>query len=132
MSNALNTLLKLPVKITWLLGLSVLLMVVSTFSMAADQDAKVTWQKIEAGALVIDVRTPGEFTQGHLPNAINIPYQQITSELTTKKIAKDRSIIVYCRSGNRSGIANKMLVTDGYSNVYNGGAYQTLMNAKPK
>ncbi|MCL1148410.1 rhodanese-like domain-containing protein [Shewanella sp. 10N.261.52.F9] len=132
MSNALNTLLKLPVKITWLLGLSVLLMLVSTFSMAADQDAKVTWQKIEAGALVIDVRTPGEFAQGHLPNAINIPYQQITSELTTKEIAKDRSIIVYCRSGNRSGIANKMLVTDGYSNVYNGGAYQTLMNAKPK
>lgn len=132
MSNALNTLLKLPVKITWLLGLSVLLMLVSTFSMAADQDAKVTWQKIEAGALVIDVRTPGEFAQGHLPNAINIPYQQITSELTTKKIAKDRSIIVYCRSGNRSGIANKMLVTDGYSNVYNGGAYQTLMSAKPK
>ncbi|MGS0730523.1 rhodanese-like domain-containing protein, partial [Shewanella sp. 0m-11] len=77
---------------TWLLGLSLLLIMFSTLTMAADQDPKVTWQKIEAGALVVDVRTPEEFAQGHLPNAINIPYQQIDSAFAKQQIAKDRSV----------------------------------------
>ena len=128
MSNAFNLQYKLPKNIAWLFGLSVLLMMLSTFATAADQDAKVAWNKIEAGALVVDVRTPDEFAQGHLPNAINIPYQQINSAFSQQKIAKDRSVVVYCRSGNRSGIANQMLVSEGYTNVYNGGGYQVLMS----
>ncbi|ABZ77239.1 Rhodanese domain protein [Shewanella halifaxensis HAW-EB4] len=128
MSNAFNLQQKRPKTMLWLLGLSVLLMMFSALAMAADQDPKVTWQKIEAGALVVDVRTPGEFAQGHLPNAINIPYEQINTEFANKQIAKDRSVVVYCRSGNRSGIANQMLVSEGYTNVYNGGGYQMLMS----
>ncbi|MGS0827548.1 rhodanese-like domain-containing protein [Shewanella sp. 0m-8] len=128
MSNAFNLQQKQPKTMTWLLGLSLLLIMFSTLTMAADQDPKVTWQKIEAGALVVDVRTPEEFAQGHLPNAINIPYQQIDSAFAKQQIAKDRSVVVYCRSGNRSGIANKMLVGEGYTNVYNGGGYQMLMS----
>ncbi|MCG9731203.1 rhodanese-like domain-containing protein, partial [Shewanella sp. Isolate13] len=118
MSNAFNSLHKLPKTMVWLLGLSVLLMMFSTLASAADQDANVAWQKIEAGALVVDVRTPEEFAQGHLPNAINIPYEQINAAFSNKQIAKDRSVVVYCRSGNRSGIANQMLVREGYTNVY--------------
>ncbi|MBL4913179.1 rhodanese-like domain-containing protein [Shewanella schlegeliana] len=130
MSNAFNLQHKLPKTMVWLLGLSVLLMMFSTIATAADQDAKVTWQKIEAGALVVDVRTPGEFAQGHLPNAINIPYEQINTKFANKQIAKDRSVVVYCRSGNRSGIAKQMLVSEGYTHVYNGGGYQMLMSQK--
>lgn len=130
MSNAFNLHYKLPKNLVWLLGLCVLLMMFSTLATAADQDPKVAWQKIEAGALVVDVRTPGEFAQGHLPNAINIPYEQINTEFANKQIAKDRSVVVYCRSGNRSGIANKMLVSEGYTHVYNGGGYQMLMSQK--
>ena len=128
MNNAFNVQQKLPKTMVWLLGLTVLLMMFSTLATAADQDANVAWQKIEAGALVVDVRTPEEFAQGHLPNAINIPYEQIISTFSKKQIGKDRSVVVYCRSGNRSGIANKMLVSEGYSNVYNGGGYQMLMS----
>ncbi|GIU27785.1 rhodanese-like domain-containing protein [Shewanella sp. MBTL60-007] len=130
MSNAFNSQHKLPKNLAWLLGLSVLLIMFSSLASAADQDAKVAWQKIEAGALVVDVRTPEEFAQGHLPNAINIPYEQINTAFSNKQIAKDRSVVVYCRSGNRSGIANQMLVREGYTNVYNGGGYQMLMSQK--
>ncbi|GIU44372.1 sulfurtransferase [Shewanella sairae] len=114
----------------FLLGLSLLLTAFSSIVTAAELDSKVAWQKISAGALVIDVRTAEEFAQGHLPDSINIPYQQINQAFKQQNIAKDRSVVVYCRSGNRSGIADKMLESAGFTNVYNGGGYQTLMMAK--
>ncbi|MCL1093144.1 rhodanese-like domain-containing protein [Shewanella kaireitica] len=103
-----------------------LLFMFSKLALATDQNVEQAWQKIDAGALVVDVRTAEEFEQGHLPNAINIPFEQITTVFADRKIAKDKSVVVYCRSGRRSGIANEALINAGYTNTYNGGGYQML------
>ena len=72
---------------------------------------------------LVDVRTPGEFDSGAIPGAINIPHTEIGSAPPTD----DRSarIIVYCRSGNRSGAAKSVLEQLGYTNVNDfGGIYR--------
>ncbi|MCE9678298.1 rhodanese-like domain-containing protein [Shewanella sp. AS1] len=99
-------------------------------ALAHDKTTDVTWQLIQNGALVVDVRTPEEFNQGHLDNAINIPYESIADAFTKQNIAKDRNVVVYCRSGRRSGIAQESLIKLGYQHVHNGGGYQQLMAEK--
>ena len=76
--------------------------------------------------VIIDVRTKREFDQGHLTNAINIPHTKIKVEI--KKYAQDlnQQIILYCRSGGRSGIALKVLKQMGYKNAINAGSYKKL------
>lgn len=97
---------------------------------ATDQDPKVAWDKIAAGAIVLDVRTPAEFAQGHLANAVNIPFEQVAQEFAKRGIAKDAPVVLYCRSGNRSGKATKALVAAGYTQAYNAGGYQALTEAQ--
>ena len=67
-----------------------------------------------SGYIIIDVRTAGEFNSGHLENAINIPYDIIDQEIGKHVKDKNSDIMVYCRSGNRSGIAKKTLNKIGY------------------
>ena len=75
------------------------------------------------GALVIDVRTPSEFSSGHLPSALNIPLYQI--ETTLPRRVKDKSLVLllHCQSGIRSGLAKRKLKELGYSNAFNLGSY---------
>lgn len=65
--------------------------------------------------ILVDVRTKAEFDSGHIPTAILIPYDTITRNLPTTD--KDAVIIVYCRSGRRSGIAKNALEQLGYTKV---------------
>lgn len=88
------------------------------------------WNLIEQGALVVDVRTPGEFHSGHLPMAKLIPVNQVSSRIAEFGSNKDRAIVVYCRSGSRSGKAESILKAAGFTNVHNGGGYTALMSAK--
>jgi len=76
------------------------------------------------GALIIDVRTPGEFAGGHIAGSINIPLDKIGARAVELK-KKNKSIITCCRSGNRSGMAKTILAEAG-CNVYNGGAWDVL------
>jgi rhodanese-related sulfurtransferase len=76
---------------------------------------------VAAGARLVDVRTPGEFAAGHLPGAVNIPVQELDRRMAELD-AKDRPIVLYCRSGNRSGQAARMLESAGYSQVHDLGA----------
>ena len=82
---------------------------------------------IDNNTVLIDVRTKDEFKSGHLEKAINIPYTEIEEQI--KSITKDnhKNIVVYCRSGRRSGIAQKTLMQMGYKNVVNGGGYKDLL-----
>jgi len=82
---------------------------------------------IDNNTVLIDVRTKEEFKSGHLEKAINIPYTEIEEQI--KSITKDnhKNIVVYCRSGRRSGIAQKTLMQMGYKNVVNGGGYKDLL-----
>lgn len=91
---------------------------------------QVAWDTIAAGAAVIDVRTAAEFQAGHLPEAVNIPYDQIASRQSDLPADKSKAVILYCRSGRRSGIAKQTLEGLGYSRAINSGAYDALMRAR--
>lgn len=78
----------------------------------------------------IDVRTPEEFAQGHVTGSINIPYEIIGQEISSITRDVDSDIRVYCRSGNRSGIAMNTLNGIGYANVINEGGYEDMMQRK--
>ncbi|MBN1648414.1 MAG: rhodanese-like domain-containing protein [Spirochaetales bacterium] len=68
---------------------------------------------------LIDVRTPEEYAGGHIPGAILVPYETITTGIPTED--RGALIILYCRSGRRSGVAMEALQAAGYTNVYNFG-----------
>lgn len=67
--------------------------------------------------VLIDVRSPGEFKSGHVAKAKNIPLDSISKKM--KQIPKDKTVVLMCRSGSRSGMATKQLVNAGYENVLN-------------
>lgn len=79
---------------------------------------------IEAGAYLVDVRTPGEFAQGHVKGSTNIPLDTLPSQLV--KFKDKKNIVVFCRSGNRSGQAKAILDQNGFSNVVNGGTWEEV------
>lgn len=78
------------------------------------------------GAVIVDVRTPGEFKSGHIDGAVNIPLDQVKSKAVELK-KKGKTIITCCRSGNRSSIAKDILTAAGID-CYNGGAWNSLYN----
>lgn len=88
-------------------------------------------QWYSADTTIIDVRTAGEFEDGHLKEAINIPYNQIAKQITSYVTEKEAPIMVYCRSGRRSGIAKFILEKNGYNNVINGGGFSKLQELQP-
>lgn len=81
---------------------------------------------LEKGAVIIDVRTKGEFQGGHIKGSINIPLQSLESNLS--KIKKDKPVITCCASGMRSASAKSILKSKGYTEVYNGGSWMSLQN----
>jgi rhodanese-related sulfurtransferase len=80
---------------------------------------------IDKGAVIIDVRTPAEFKEGHIPGSRNIPLDQIGSKSAELKKA-GKPVITVCRSGSRSGMAKSKLIASGIE-VYNGGGWQSLI-----
>jgi len=70
-----------------------------------------------AGALLVDVREPAEWNQGHAPNATHIPLGALGARLA--EIPRDRDVLLICRSGNRSGNAQRQLQHLGYQQVFN-------------
>ena len=81
---------------------------------------------IEQQAQILDVRSPGEFQTGHIPNAIHIPLPELAGK--AKKLSKSRPVIVYCASGGRSASAAALLKSMGFSQVVNGGGMHALRN----
>lgn len=67
--------------------------------------------------VLIDVRTAGEFKSGHVAKAKNIPLDSISKKM--KQIPKDKTVVLMCRSGSRSGRATRQLLGAGYENVLN-------------
>jgi rhodanese-related sulfurtransferase len=79
---------------------------------------------IEQGAFLVDVREPGEFASGSAKGAVNIPLGSVASQLENFK--GKENIIVFCRSGNRSGQAKTILEQNGFQNVVNGGTWEDV------
>ena len=67
--------------------------------------------------LILDVRTPSEYSSGHIQGAVNISHDQLEQRIDEIPGDKSREIVVYCQSGRRSGIAEKILVEKGYTNI---------------
>lgn len=85
---------------------------------------KVDYKELmAAGAIIVDVRTKGEFDSGHIKGAINLPLQ--TLEQNLGKLKKDKPVITCCASGMRSSSARGFLKSKGYE-VYNGGSWVSL------
>jgi len=79
------------------------------------------------GAIIIDVRTKGEFSKGHVKGSINLPLDQLTNSVP--KLKKDTTIITCCASGMRSSIAKSQLKAMGYQKVFNGKSWYNVNNA---
>ncbi len=73
----------------------------------------------DSGTFLLDVRTPGEYQSGHLANATLIPVQELEQRLADLPADKERTVLVYCRSGNRSVSAAKILGRQGYKKILN-------------
>ena len=78
------------------------------------------------GAIVIDVRSPQEYREGHIDGAISIPEYEIKKKIENIVLDKDKNIVVYCSSGGRSKKEQKTLNKLGYQNVYN--LYEGYLN----
>ena len=72
----------------------------------------------QPGVIVLDVRTPEEFKTGHLVNAININLEGSDFASEVSKLDKNSTVAVYCRSGNRSGVATKQMAELGFTDMY--------------
>lgn len=80
------------------------------------------------GATIIDVRSKAEYQQGHLKNSVNIPLDKIDHSI--KKLDKNKPVITCCASGMRSAVARKVLISNGFTQVYNGGSWTSLRKFK--
>ena len=80
-------------------------------------DEAVAMMEQESGYVILDVRTPAEFAEKHIPNAINVPNETIGTDEISQLPNKDQLIMVYCRSGRRSKEAAEKLVKLGYTNI---------------
>ena len=88
----------------------------ATYRQISMSDA-VTMMEEESNYIILDVRTPEEFSDKHIPGAINVPNETIGTEGIPELPDKDQLILVYCRSGNRSKQAAEKLVALGYTNI---------------
>jgi len=76
-------------------------------------------ESLGSADLILDVRTPAEFAQGHIKGAKLIPISELQKKLDDIKKYKDSKVFVYCRSGNRSMVASRILVSEGFKDVEN-------------
>ncbi|WP_264435017.1 rhodanese-like domain-containing protein [Flavobacterium agricola] len=82
---------------------------------------------LKNNAFLVDVRSAAEFAEGNVPGSVNIPLDQIEKQLS--KLKQHKNIIVFCRSGNRSGQAKTILEQNGFTDVINGGTWQQIKEA---
>jgi phage shock protein E len=109
----------------WVFALIFAAVVVASYIIKrADQiSPKDALAHLRNGALVIDVRSPGEFNSAHLPNAINLPLGEIETALPRRIKDRNQVLLLHCQSGMRSGMAMKKLRILGYANAFNLGSY---------
>jgi rhodanese-related sulfurtransferase len=94
-------------------------------------DGKEAHRLVAEGVKVVDVRTPEEFTDGHVPGAVNIPYDEVGARLG--EIGPPSTpVLVYCYSGGRAATAARTLQEKGYQRIYNMEEYDRWVESEPK
>ena len=89
------------------------------------QEEAMQMMQEQSDFIILDVRRPDEFAEGHIPGAVNVPNETIEDEMPAGLPDKDQVILVYCRSGNRSKEASQKLADMGYTGVYEFGGIKT-------
>jgi phage shock protein E len=124
--------MKLP-KITW--PAAALLVAGLAFKAGAELSEAEARDLLKRGAIVVDVRTVEEFNAKRLTNVINIPVAEVKEKLPTVVTNKSDVVLLHCRTGRRSGIAETELRAMGYTNAFNIGSFERAENilkaAKP-
>jgi phage shock protein E len=82
---------------------------------------------VKQGAVILDVRSKSEYALGHIKGSINISVGQLSNNLS-RLSDKNKPIITCCASGMRSASAKSILTSNGYTQVYNGGGWSSLLN----
>ncbi|MDP2876665.1 MAG: rhodanese-like domain-containing protein [Holophaga sp.] len=107
-------------------GIAVAMLVLRTiFSNRSKLSKDQLMTLLDQGTVILDVRTPQEFAQGHVPESRNIPLDTLSSHFA--KLDRTKPILVCCASGARSGAAKAMLEKAGFTRVENEGPWQRLM-----
>ena len=107
-------------KVIAILASALLLAGCSTSSTATDLSVSEFSTKVtEPGVITLDVRTPGEFSEGHIEGALLVDFQSGNFENEIASLDKNQTYAVYCRSGNRSGQAVKVMSEAGFTKLYN-------------
>jgi len=118
---------------SYLLGIFSLLILISTSLASCGQSTTATYKNVsvdEAFSLIasnadnpdfviIDVRTPQEYADGHIANAINIDLNSGSFDTDIIKLDKNKTYLVYCHTGNRSATASRKMVEAGFTDVTN-------------
>jgi len=94
---------------------------------SANEETKADEPANDNAPIIVDVRTREEFRSGAVPDAINIPLDELMNKYETLGNMADRDITVYCASGARSAYAQQLLSQIGYTNVKNGGGLHSMM-----
>ena len=102
-------------------GAAVLLVFKVVSSRRGDVRGEEARKLVAGGAQLLDVRTSGEFAAGHLPGAVNIPLGDLERRMHSLG-PRDRPIVAYCQSGQRSALAKRLLMANGFTAVHNLGA----------
>ena len=91
----------------------------ASFARATDISQAELMQRINAhhAQLILDVRSPEEYKEGHIPGAVNIPHDQLVTRLAEIGSHKNKDIVLYCRSGRRVGIAADILRSAGFNKL---------------
>lgn len=121
------------------IGRLAILLMIALFSAAAtpalaqaDRDqARAAWELLEDGALLIDVRSEAEYLDGHLEDALHIPYQNTDDLIQAIGDDKDRAVVMYCGSGRRVGLAIEALQQRGYTNLHNATGLEAMQATRP-
>ena len=105
------------------IALAIVVIVYSIWKRSSQISTGSAVEHLKNGALLIDVRSPAEFSSGHLPNAINLPLGEIETELPRRVKDKNQVLLLHCQSGMRSGVAKTKLGGLGYTSAFNLGPY---------
>jgi rhodanese-related sulfurtransferase len=94
-------------------------------------DVQAARRLVAGGIKVVDVRTPAEFAAGHVPGAVNIPLEEV--ERRHAEIGPPATpVLVYCRTGRRSGLAAQALRTRGFDRIYDLQAWDLWVKSEPR
>ena len=122
-------------KWTILLVAIALLVLVFRLKASSTLPAAAAREHLKKGAMLVDVRTVAEYNAGHLTNAVNIPLDEIQKAFPRRVSDRSQVVLLHCRSGRRSGLAEQQLRALGYTNVFNIGSYsqaEALANSATK